>query len=361
MNINGEKFNYLDTFDTNMTVPDCIVAPKNKLGGGHGEKKFYISSKDTMRTFYGGEGFCAKCFILKADLINYMFAIKSEYLHPTQNYRGKNELPALWSLRMDKIQMLDDVILFDIYDQKQIDGPRGYVNSEDFGYKLIREISLPLVSYISAIKLEDLSGSVIYYWKLFVDFDAIAEKEKALVFNYGKKNKNSVSEQEVIESIGDEKRKQIFYARYGQGKYREAMLEDCMYICPITKINDERLLIASHAKPYAVSNDDEKIDPKNGFILSALMDKLFDRGFMTFSDDKRLILSQQISPKNWERIGLKDGQYIQGLPLDKKRSEYLDFHRRSVFNGILDNAYIQINIDHVDTINLGDNVENKFS
>lgn len=341
MIINGEKFKYVDTFGSYMTVPDCIVAAKNKLGDGHGEAKFYISSKETMREFYGGEGFCAKCFILKSDLINYMLAIKNEYLNPSQNYRGKNELASLWSMRMDKIQMLDDVILFDIHDQKQIQGARGYVNSNDFGYQLIRELSLPLVSYITAIKLVDLSGSILYYWKLFVDFDAIAEKENALVFKYGKKQESTMSEFENKED--EEKLAQIRYARSGQGKYREAMLEDCMYICPITMINDERLLIASHAKPYSVSNDEEKIDPKNGFILSALMDKLFDKGFMTFSDDKRLILSQQISPKNWERMGLKDGQYIQALPLDEKRKVYLDFHRKSVFHGIIDaNVYIHI-------------------
>lgn len=297
MKINGEEFTYLDTFGTYMTVPDCIVAPKNKLGGGHGEAKFYVSSKDSMREFYGGEGFCAKCFILKNDLIDYMIAIKSEYLNPTQNYRGKDEMSSLWSKRMEKIQKLDDVILFDIYDQNQIGGPRGYVNSNDLGYQLIRELSLPLVSYITAIKLIDLSGSIIYYWKLFVDFDAIAEKEKALVFTYGKKQKEETTNGTEIVPVESEIQKQIRYARNGQGKYREAMLEDCMYICPITMINDERLLIASHAKPYAVSNDEEKIDPKNGFILSALMDKLFDRGFITFSDDKHLILSQQITPK----------------------------------------------------------------
>lgn len=344
MNINGEKLKYLDTFGTYMTVPDCIVAPKNKLGDGHGEAKFYISSKDAMRDFYGGEGFCAKCFILKSDLINYMIAIKSEYLHPTQNYRGKNELSALWSQRMDKIQMLDEVVLFDIYDQKQIQGPRGYVNSNDFGYQLIRELSLPLVSYITAVKLVDLSGSILYYWKLFVDFDALAEKENALVFKYGKKHDAERTEVAAISQTETEQQIQIRYARNGQGKYREAMLEDCMYICPITMINDERLLIASHAKPYAVSNDKEKVDPKNGFILSALMDKLFDKGFMTFSDDKHLILSQQISPKNWDRMGLKDGQYIQALPLDNERKVYLDFHRKNVFHGIID-ANINIYID----------------
>ena len=35
-----------------------------------------------------------------------------------------------------------------------------------------------------------------------------------------------------------------------------------MPYCPFTMINDERLLRASHIKPWVVSNDKEKLDPK---------------------------------------------------------------------------------------------------
>lgn len=56
------------------------------------------------------------------------------------------------------------------------------------------------------------------------------------------------------------KQKEIRYARNGHGKYREALLEECPF-CPITMLNDEHLLIASHIKPWAASNDKEKIDP----------------------------------------------------------------------------------------------------
>ena len=125
---------------------------------------------------------------------------------------------------------------------------------------------------------------------------------------------------------------EIRRARKGQGIYRDKMLQECPF-CPITMINDERLLIASHIKPWAVSSDDEKLDPKNGFMLSPLYDKLFDRGLMTFTEDRRIILSNWLSPKNKERLGVKDGQFIQMLPLDDARQSYMQFHRKSVFKG----------------------------
>lgn len=339
MIINDTKFKIVDTFDNFMTVPDCFVKNPNKIGSGNGEAKFYISNKDEMRRFYGGEGFTKKCFLLKQDLINYMIAVKNEYITPSQDYRNKEEFPTLWDKRMSLINSQPDVIMFDIIDQTQIEGPRGYVNSRDFGYELIRTIALPLISYLSAMELKDKKGATLYYWKLFADFEAIAQKKcEPLVFSYGKKKRENDEEDkdsEIILPLETPQQKEIRYARNGQGKYRETLLEECPF-CPITMINDERILIASHIKPWAASNDKEKIDPQNGFMLSPLYDKLFDRGFITFTNDRILHISKWISPKNIQRMGLKDKMFIQQLPLTKERCCYLDFHISSVFHGIIE-------------------------
>ena len=309
MKILGKNYEVSDVFDSFMTVPDCIVVSKNKIGTGHGEAKLYVSSKDPMREFYGGKGFDSKCFLLKSDLISYMNAVKNEYLNPTQTYAGREDLPSLWKTRFDHISELDDFVFFNIQDQTQIVGDRGYVNSKDAGYGIIREISLPLVSYISAMKLTDNAGKNYFYWKLFVDFEA-------------------------IELAPKKQDKEISYARIGQGKYRELLLEECPF-CPFTKINDERLLIASHIKPWIVSNNKEKTDPKNGYILSPMYDRLFDRGFITFTPDRKLVVSDWLSPQNRKRIGLENGAFIQALPMDDARAKYLEFHRSSVFHGII--------------------------
>lgn len=328
MQILDENWDVKEIYDSVVTVPDCFVVNKNQLGTGHGEAKLYFGSKDSMRAYFGSEGFAAKCFMLKKDLLDYLNAVKTEYFTPSQNYVGKNDFQNLWTERFEMVSNLDDIIWFEANDQTQIAGPRGYVNSSDKGYKIIRTLALPLISYISTMMLIRPDKTIVYYWKLFVDFDAIAEKKNGpLVFNYGKK---SSEEEEVVKEtkISDESN----YARQGQGKYREQLLEECPF-CPITMVNDERLLIASHIKPWAVSNEKEKVDPKNGFMLSPLYDKLFDRGFITFTNDKHMKLSNWISPKNYERLGIVDNSYYQRLPLDEKRMEYLEYHRTSVFKG----------------------------
>lgn len=334
MKINGEVLNTVAVFPNMMTVPDCVVVGSNKLGQGHGEAKFYISSKDEMYSFYGGEKFNAKCFMLKSDLIAYMNAIKNEYQEPSQEYAKKSELPRLWAERMSMIRSLDDTIFFEIHDQFQIAGPRGYINSTDDGYQIIRNIALPLVSYIYVEKV-GTERAPLYYWKLFVDFDAIWEKQNGpLVFNYGK-SKIEDQQKEKIDKSKEKEAQAIRQAREGQGKYREQLLEQCRF-CPFTMIAEERLLIASHIKPWAASTETEKIDPYNGYMLSPLFDKLFDRGFITFTESRHVILSEFISPFTWKQIGLKNDTFIKSLPMDERRAEYLKFHRQSVFKGSIE-------------------------
>lgn len=330
MKIAGKNFKVLDTFDSIVTIPDCFVVRKNKLGKGNGEAKLYFGTKTLMREFFGDRGFEVKCFILKNDLITFLNALKQEYTHPSLDYCGKDVLAQLWEDRMRKVELLEDIIYFNVKDQTQIEGPRGYVNSKDKAYSILRELSLPLVSYIAAMKVKNSSNEIEFYWKLFVDFDAISEiKNGALVFKYGKKEKDIISS---IPKSKQQKSEDIRKARVGQGKYRELLLEECPF-CPITMVNDERLLIASHIKPWAFSDDKEKIDPKNGFMLTPLYDKLFDRGFITFTEDKHMLISDWLSPKNKRRLQLKDNSYFQHLPIDDARLKYLKYHQELVFKG----------------------------
>ena len=330
MKILDKDFRVLDTFNGNITVPDCLVVPKNKLGGGHGEAKLYIASKEEMRSFFGDEGFDAECFLLKDDLKKYMKAIQPEYINPSQEYKGKDVLRELWTERMQAIDLLDSIVFFSVKDQTQIEGPRGYVNSEDLGYQLIRELSLPLVSYISVLKVSDGGKVPLFYWKLFVDYDAL-DVQNALVFKYGRKQQE---EEEKGKDKAKKKRRddEISRARVGQGKYRDELLDECPF-CPITMINDERLLIASHIKPWAVSDDKEKVDPHNGYILSPLYDKLFDRGLISFTEDRKMMVSNFLQPRNVQRMGLVDGKFYQNLPVGTERLKYLEYHRACVFKG----------------------------
>ncbi|MCK5061278.1 HNH endonuclease [Candidatus Parcubacteria bacterium] len=121
--------------------------------------------------------------------------------------------------------------------------------------------------------------------------------------------------------------------RVGQNFFRQNLIKE-LGKCPITQINEKRLLIASHIKPWVHSNDEERLDTKNGFLFSPLYDKLFDKGvgLITFTLDKRILISNRLSKKNIERLNIQHNQIILDLPI-VGRERFLKYHRQYIFQG----------------------------
>jgi putative restriction endonuclease len=94
-------------------------------------------------------------------------------------------------------------------------------------------------------------------------------------------------------------------------------------------VSDDRLLIASHIKPWVASNDIEKIDPLNGFMLTPTFDRLFDRGFLSFTNDKKTILSPFLSNMTYSKLGISDNRIIPRLPIEG-RETYMEYHRTKI-------------------------------
>ena len=302
-----------------ITIADSFVVRQNKIGGGNGEAKLYVGNDNSeVRSFFGNTGFKIPCFLLKKYLLYYLEETKTEYLKPEQPYINRELLPNLWDERKKKIEALPDVIEFEVTEQTQIAGPRVYVNSTYQAYKLIRELSLPNITYISVIKILDSKGKLFYYFRLFADY--FGEVQHPFIIK---------KEEEELEKIENETEKlTLSKARVGQGEYRKKLLELCPF-CPITLVSDDRLLIASHIKPWAASNDFERTDPKNGFMLTPTFDFLFDRGFLSFTDDRKTILSPFLSNMTYSKLGISDNKLIPHLPTDG-REIYLDYHRTTI-------------------------------
>ncbi len=315
----NQHFNVIDTKEK-ITIADSFVVRQNKIGGGNGEAKLYIGQEnEETRNFFGNTGFAIPCFLMKSDLQKYLEETKVEYLKPEQPYVNKEDLPNLWLARKAKIDSLPEKIEFEVIEQTQIAGPRIYVNSNDQAYKIIRELSLPNITFISVIKLLDDNGRLCYYFRLFADY--FGEVEHPYIIEK--------EQEEIIDSdVPQEEKKQLIRARIGQGEYRIKLLAECPF-CPITLVSDDRLLIASHIKPWASSDDFEKTDPKNGFMLTPTFDRLFDRGFLSFTDDKKTILSPFLSNMTYSKLGISDNKTISHLPIDG-RETYLEYHRNEI-------------------------------
>ncbi|MBQ8707820.1 MAG: HNH endonuclease [Succinivibrionaceae bacterium] len=84
--------------------------------------------------------------------------------------------------------------------------------------------------------------------------------------------------------------------RIGQDFFRNSVLSAYRNRCCITGIENSQLLVASHIKPWSVSDADrERTNPCNGLCLNALHDKAFDRGLITITADYRILISPRIA------------------------------------------------------------------
>jgi HNH endonuclease len=128
-------------------------------------------------------------------------------------------------------------------------------------------------------------------------------------------------------NIGPVEKHQLVKARRGQGQFRHNVM---LYekFCRITGISDPEHLRASHIKPWSKSSDMEKLDGQNGLMLAPHVDHLFDRGWISFSDDGSVLCSPQIEAAVLHAFHIDTTRNVG--PFSKRQAEYLAYHREFV-------------------------------
>ena len=138
-------------------------------------------------------------------------------------------------------------------------------------------------------------------------------------------------EQKAVEGrtdIGPTQKAQLVQSRRGQGIFKaNVRLNETK--CRVTGLSDPRFLIASHIKPWSQCSDKEKLDGCNGLLLSPHIDRLFDKGWISFTDQGDIIFSSKIGPSVLDLWGLADKRNVGRF--SPEQCIYLEFHRNSVF------------------------------
>jgi hypothetical protein len=171
-----------------------------------------------------------------------------------------------------------------------------------------------------------------YFFDLFElpsqDVTSLEINSNEIVMEVTREERELITQLENSNDYSQTEKNQIVKARIGQGIFRRSLIEDCPF-CPITLIDDINLLIASHIKPWRSSNNIERLNSKNGLLLTPTYDKLFDNGYISFREDKTLIISPQISANNITRLALTSNMEIPNLPIEG-REIYFEFHRNEI-------------------------------
>lgn len=130
-------------------------------------------------------------------------------------------------------------------------------------------------------------------------------------------------------NIDEESKKAIVNIRINQGKFRDLLLKRYNNKCCLCAIKNQKFLIASHIKPWAKSEPKEKADINNGFLMCPNHDRLFDKGYITFDDDGKIIISDRLTENDRVSFNIDSSMYIE---LTERNKKYLKFHRENVFN-----------------------------
>ncbi len=126
-------------------------------------------------------------------------------------------------------------------------------------------------------------------------------------------------------------RRALAASRMGFGDFRKAVFKIWDDKCAITRSSQPELLKARHIKPWRDSNNEERLDPYNGLLLSPLYDAAFTAGLISFDFSGRLILSSAVSNFQWDLLGLRRTAWLEHLK--EEHQPYLTYHRKQVFLG----------------------------
>lgn len=271
-----------------------------------------------------------RCFFSKSNLLKYLDDAKAEYFAQEQIYH--NDISSSYDQRYLEVKQIEnDHIFFSIYDASDNLSQtqnRGYIRSDDTIWSLWRTLILPKISYLSILKLLPVDKiqkdeRPLFYFRILLDYQFRTFVHPS-VFD--------ISELEASNNPEKEQIKKTY--RIGQEKYRKEVIEH-MPQCPFTKISDERLLIASHIKPYSIcikeKRQDQALHYLNGLALSPTYDRLFDQGYITFANSGELICGTQLSSLTWEKLSINPTAKNKMKIYPESREEYLEYHRKHIF------------------------------
>lgn len=111
-------------------------------------------------------------------------------------------------------------------------------------------------------------------------------------------------------------------ARCGQGQYRKSLIE-LWQGCSVTGATNISMLKASHILPWSkCRNDQERLDKFNGFLLSPNLDTAFDRHFISFDNEGKILISRRF--RDYRSFGIRKDMQID---LFEENLKYLAVHQ----------------------------------
>lgn len=192
----------------------------------------------------------------------------------------------------------------------------------------MQNIYLTELSEALALVLADLLGAEVA---------AIARSESTAEVPLHGSNRETLlweehlrSQIESDPSVDSTEREALILARRGQGLFRQRV-QGIEQRCRVTGVDRSEHLRASHCKPWRDCNNSERLEGNNGLLLTPSIDHLFDRGFISFRGDGRLLVSPVAHGPSLSRMGVATDRPIDVGRFTDRQGQFLEYHRDQVF------------------------------
>ena len=137
--------------------------------------------------------------------------------------------------------------------------------------------------------------------------------------------------QTFVQDLEETEREALIKARVGQGPFRDGLFARWKG-CSVTGCQVPDLLVASHIKPWSkCTTPAERLGAANGLLLIPNLDKLFDRGFITFDLKFTMRISPLIIGNVVTQLNVHRGSRLRSDGVGKDLLTFLEWHADSVF------------------------------
>lgn len=133
----------------------------------------------------------------------------------------------------------------------------------------------------------------------------------------------------VDSEIRETEREALVLARRGQGLFRQNV-QRVEHACRVTRVDKMEHLVASHTKPWRDCGNAERLDGENGLLLTPTVDHLFDKGFISFEDSGRLIVSPVAHGPSLQKMGIDPASPMNVGSFSSGQRNFLAYHRDNV-------------------------------
>ncbi len=198
-------------------------------------------------------------------------------------------------------------------------------------YPLGNDLAETTIDDIISSERQKLSSRTIYTTeKDLGNFrSALHKYVHYLKSDFKKRNEETIlSEINKIEhsNILQTEKDSIVKARIGQGEFRENLI--CYWAgCSVTGCQMSDILIASHIKPWRVASNQERLNVYNGLLLLPNLDKLFDKGYISFDTKGKVIFSSFFPNDDRNLLHLTNNIHL--TKIQDEHNSFLLYHNQN--------------------------------